>query len=178
MKKHLLLSEDTLEGKQNTAVMCMTEGKNEFLIKMTQEKKKHTLFAFDFKPTYMIAPESVASEAKIFGCPIKRLQDLNPSSLQRQKIVIIDAQNMNTLSNTVLETLCKTEFVLTSDELNLSKFLTSLRKKILLTNSNIDAKTACYMVIPKDDFARLNKIFESTFEENLEQMTKITTNAD
>lgn len=61
IKKHLLLSEDTLEGKQNTAVMCLTEAQDAFLIKMTQDKKKHTLFAFDFKPTYMIAPESVAS---------------------------------------------------------------------------------------------------------------------
>lgn len=102
---------------------------------------------------------------------------MNPSSQQVQKIVIIEAADMNSLSTQVLETLCKTDFVLTSDEVNLSKFLTSLRKKILLTNSHTEAKSACYMVIPKDDFSRLNAIFSSSFEENLAQMTKITENA-
>ena len=60
--------------------------------------------------------------------------------------------------------MCKSEFVLTSDDVNLGTFLDSLRKAILKSNSFVDAGRTSFVIISRSDFDRLNTILNSTFE--------------
>ena len=67
-----------------------------------------------------------------------------------QNLVIIDYESLSSLSDKVLQTMCKAEFVLTSDEINLGQFLNNLRKKILKNNQMVEAGRTSYIIIAKE----------------------------
>lgn len=56
---------------------------------------------------------------------------------------------------------------MTSDDLNLSSFLTSLRKNILKTNASVEAAKTCYLILPKSDLDTINLNFSQSYEDNI-----------
>lgn len=87
-----------------------------------------------------------------------------------QDIVIIDTDALKSLSDQVLQVMCKSEYVLTSDEVNLGSLLENLRKKILHNNAMLDAGRTSFITTSKDDLEMINRIIDSSFEENATAM--------
>ena len=87
-----------------------------------------------------------------------------------QNIVMIDSKTLKSLSDQVLQVMCKSEYVLTSDDVNLGSLLANLRKKILHNNAMLDAGRTSFITTSKDDLELLNRIIDSSFEENASAM--------
>ena len=61
---------------------------------------------------------------------MKRFKDLDRQCKREQKLVMIDKQDLESLSDEVLAALSKTAYVLTSNDLDLSTFLDNLKDRI------------------------------------------------
>jgi len=61
---------------------------------------------------------------------LKRFKDLDRQCKREQKLVMIDKQDLESLSDEVLAALSKTAYVLTSNDLDLSTFLDNLKDRI------------------------------------------------
>ena len=66
--------------------------------------------------------------------------------------------------------MCKAEFVLTSSDLDFSKFLTELRKKILNDKEMVQAGRTSYISISSADFTKIHAITEANFNTNVNLM--------